>query len=239
MLVHVWETYRNVEGFRLLRCNCSTQFPEVAEGTHSPTRCGIDLDRVSDLAGAVRATYPASDPYYASTHPQYAYAYPPPQTYASPMVYAPYAHPTHMPIYTTSSSGMPINVRNGAILTEARGVFIQNLSYRCTTSDLQSLLQTVGRPVDYRFIRDQRTNAFKGVATAQFASKEEAQHAAAYLDRKEHMGMTLSVRMDKETIAVGQAGPPLIVGSDMYRVSTTLCATKSFADKGQCQTLAG
>jgi hypothetical protein len=99
---------------------------------------------------------------------------------------------------------MPVNVRNGAVLTEARGIFIQNLNFL-----------TVGQPVDYRLIRDPRTGTFKGHATAAFGSQEQAQRAAYYLNRVEHMGMTLTVRMDKETTAVGKTGPPLIVGSDM------------------------
>lgn len=219
MLVHVWETCRRSEGSRLIRCNCSTYFPELPEGSHSAGQCGIDINRVSQLTGIPQPMYAVPAPQYIAPQPAYTYAYPPQQTFPAPVAYPNYSAPVQAPIYSTSSSGMPVNVRHGAILTEARGIFIQNLSYKCTTEDLQSLLQTVGQPVDYRLIRDQRTNAFKGAATAQFASKEQAQYAAAHLNRREHMGMTLSVRMDKETTAVGQTGPPLIVGSDMYRVS--------------------
>jgi hypothetical protein len=42
-------------------------------------------------------------------------------------------------------------------------------------------------------------------ATAVFASKEVVQYAARCLNGVEHMGMKLSVRMDKEATAVGQA----------------------------------
>jgi RNA recognition motif-containing protein len=113
---------------------------------------------------------------------------------------------------------MPVNVRHGAVLTEARGIFIQNLNFKCTPSDFYQLLLTVGHPVDQKLIKDPRTGVFKGAATAVFGTQEQAQHAARYLHGVKHMGMPLSVRMDKETTAIGQAGPPLIVGSDMYRV---------------------
>ncbi|KAI8937770.1 hypothetical protein NX059_005469 [Plenodomus lindquistii] len=95
------------------------------------------------------------------------------------------------PVYSTSTNGMPVNVRGGAVLTEARGIFIRNLSYKATLDDLNKLLYTVGIPVDSQLLRDPRTGVFKGLATARFGSKEEAQYAATYLNGREHMGMSL------------------------------------------------
>jgi hypothetical protein len=221
MLVHVWETCRSSEGFRLLRCNCSSRFPDVPDGAHSATLCGIDLNRMNHLTGGGRAAYSMPTPQYMPVQPIHGYGYATTQSYSAPTMYNGYAALTNMPIYSASSHGTPVNVRHGAVLTEARGIFIQNLSYKCTLPDLYSLLLTVGQPVDHKLIRDSRTGVFKGAATAAFGSKEAAQYAAHYLNRVEHMGMTLRVRMDKETTAVGQAGPPLIVGSDMYRVSSS------------------
>jgi hypothetical protein len=80
-------------------------------------------------------------------------------------------------------------------LPETRQILIQNLSYRCLPSDLHSLLLTIGQPVDYQIFRDVHTGTFSGHATATFASQEQAQRAAYYLNRVEHMGMTLTVRM--------------------------------------------
>jgi hypothetical protein len=223
MLVHVWETCRSNEGFRIIRCNCSSLFPEVPAGAHSAIRCGIDLGRVSHLTGGGKATYTAPAPQYMPAQPMYGYGYPTSQSYNVPAVYAGYAPPTQMPIYSANTYGMPVNVRHGAVLTEARGIFIQNLSYKCTLSDLHSLLLTVGQPVDYKLLRDSRTGVFKGLATATFGSQDLAQRAAYCLNRVEHMGMTLSVRMDKETTAVGQTAP-LIVDGSAYRVRS-MCTT--------------
>jgi RNA recognition motif-containing protein len=153
----------------------------------------------------------------------YGYGYPISQSYNVPAIYPTYAPPTQMPIYSANTFGMPVNVRHGAVLTEARGIFIQNLSYKCTLSDLHSLLLTVGQPVDYKLLRDSRTGVFKGLATATFGSQDLAQRAAYCLNRVEHMGMTLSVRMDKETTAVGQTAP-LIVDGSAYRVRS-MCTT--------------
>jgi hypothetical protein len=220
MLVHVWETCRSNDGFRMLRCNCSSLFPEVPEGCHSAGRCGIDLRRVSHLTGGGKAAYSAAIPQYVPAQPSYGYSYPVIQAYGNPSVYTGSAVSTQMPVYSANPQGMPVNIRHGAILTEARGIFIQNLSFKCTPADLNQLLLTVGHPVDQRLITDPRTGVFKGAATAVFGTQEHAQHAAHYLHGVKHMGMALSVRMDKETTAVGQAGPPLIVGSDMYRVKS-------------------
>lgn len=219
LLVHIWETCRSNEGFQILRCNCSTVFPGVPEGCHSAGLCGIDIGRVSTLTTGGRQTQSIPTSSYALSQPIYGYAYPASQAYTMPTMYSSYAPPAQMPVYSTNSYGMPVNVRNGAVLTEARGIFLQNLSYKCTPSDLYSLLLTVGQPVDYKLLRDARTGVFKGSATADFGSQELALRAAHYLHGVEHMGMKLSVRMDKETTAVGQTAP-LIVGSDMYISST-------------------
>ncbi|KAF1942162.1 hypothetical protein EJ02DRAFT_376236 [Clathrospora elynae] len=212
MLVHLWETGRRNEGYRLMRCNCSTHFPEVQEGQHSHGRCGIDIGRVHQLGGKA----PASTIPYTTAQYKHPYAiYPQTQTYAPIPVYPVYVIPS--PVYSTSTNGMPVNVRGGAVLTEARGIFIRNLSYKCTPEDLNGLLmRTVGYPIDSQLQRDARTGAFKGVATAKFASKEAAQHAASLLNGREHLGMKLHVRMDTDTTVVGRAEPIVVNGSYRY-----------------------
>jgi hypothetical protein len=240
MLVHVWETNRKDEGYRLLRCNCSARFPDVPEGGHSLEHCGIDIGRVNQLGGGKSNTV-ASPTAYMIPQSRYPYAMypqtqayaPPPHAYGHTSVYPAYAIP--MPqIYSTSTNGMPVNVRSGAVLTEARGIFIRNLSYKCTPADLHALLmQTVGYPVDAQLVRDGRTGVFKGVATAKFGSKEAAQYAATTLDGREHMGMTLHVRMDTDTTVVGRAEPMVVNGSYAVRVTTAydLCSLTASSTK--------
>ncbi|EUC34993.1 hypothetical protein COCCADRAFT_3734 [Bipolaris zeicola 26-R-13] len=224
MLVHVWETSRRGDGYRLMRCNCSTVFPEVPEGGHSNGRCGIDIARVNQLGGGRAAPVETSAPYMSA---QSGYMYSTyPQMQAYPQQQPGYAHvPTYPayplsnpPVYSTTTNGIPVNIQRGAILTEARGIFIRNLSFKCTMDDLNALLlQTVGYAIDIQFIRDNRTGAFKGAATAKFASKELAQNAANTLNGTLHMGMTLHVRMDTDATVVGQTEPMVVNGS--YRVS--------------------
>lgn len=202
----------------MLRCNCSSIFANVPEGLHSAERCGIDLGRIGNQPGGGRISYST----FTTQHVRsaYAYGYPTPQSYSTPDLYPDHVPQTQMPVYSANAHGMPVNVRHGAVLTEARGIFIQSLSYQCAPSDLRQLLLTVGQPVDYRLLRDAGTGVFKGAATASFGTQEQAQYAVHYLNGVEHMGMKINVRMDKETTNVGQAGPPLIVGSDMYRVGS-------------------
>jgi hypothetical protein len=220
MLVHVWETSCRGDGYRLMKCNCSTVFPEVQHGGHSDGCCGIDIGKVNQLGGVWASTAAASTPYITaqSRYPYAMYAQTPayalqPQAYAPAPVYPTYALQPP-PIYSTSTNGMPVNVQGGAVLTEARGIFIRNLSYKCTPEGLNGLLlQTVGYPIYVQFLRDGRTGVFKGAATVKFGSKELAQHAANTLNGREHMGMTLRVRMDTDTTVVGQAKPMVVKGS--------------------------
>ncbi|OAL56955.1 hypothetical protein IQ07DRAFT_23494 [Pyrenochaeta sp. DS3sAY3a] len=212
MLVHVWETSFNSQGFRLVKCNCSLHFPGLVAGAHSSTSSGIDIRKVDQLS----RPDPVSRVPYVAVQPAYSYArYPQAQAYAAVPVHP--VHVTQAPIYSTSTNGIPVNVRGGAVLTEARGIFIRNLSYKATPDDLFNLLVTVGQPVHFNLIRDSRTGLFKGAATATFSSTEQAKYAVMCLDRLEHMGMMLSVRLDTETTAVGRSEPMVVNGSAPYR----------------------
>jgi hypothetical protein len=141
-----------------------------------------------------------------STQSFHRYAYSATHAYNVPAAFTNYTATTQTPVYAANSYGLPVNVQNGAVLTVARGIFIQNLNYRCFPLDFHSLLLTVGQPVDYRLIRDSRTGTFKGHSTAAFRSQEQAQSAAYYVNHGEYMGMKLTVCLDKDTTAVGKTG---------------------------------
>jgi hypothetical protein len=80
MLVHVWES--SCDSYRLMRCNCSTVFPEVPHGDHSDGRCGIDIRRVNRLGG-VRLSQAAASTPYMTAQSRYPYVmYPQAPTYA-------------------------------------------------------------------------------------------------------------------------------------------------------------
>lgn len=123
-----------------------------------------------------------------------------------------------VPMYASNHGGMPVNLRSGAVLTEARGIFISNLNYKVGPNDLIALLNSVAQPVDYKMHKDPRTGHFKGSATAKFSSKEEAQAAVAQLNQTMHMGMIINVRPDTERTTVGQVQAPVIVNGSNYPV---------------------
>lgn len=196
----------------MLKCNCSKLFPEVSEGCHSADRCRIDVGRTNSSTNRARALCPPGVPQYLLAGMSNGQSNVRPYAVAPPFDFA------TQPIYTKNTYGLPVNVEKGVILTEARCVFIQNLSFKCTLMELERLLLTLGfYPVDQKLLMDRRTGVFKGAATAIFGTQEQAHGAARCLDGRVHMGMKLRVRMGKETTAVGQVGPPLIVGSDMCR----------------------
>ncbi|KAF2192609.1 hypothetical protein K469DRAFT_746003 [Zopfia rhizophila CBS 207.26] len=221
-LVHLFRTSRSGNGgYRGLKCNCSTRFLGVSEGCHSPARSGIDASVVNECVystgsgSAPQFALPSASPYPYGASPQAP-------TYACAPHYPYYAAPMQLaaaaPVYSASTSGMPVNVRHGAILTEARGIFISNLNYAVGLNELNTLLNSVGRPIESKLHQDSRTSASKGIATAKFATKEEAQSAVAHLNGCLHMGMTLKVRLDTETTVVGQVQGPLVVnGSNVSR----------------------
>ncbi|KAF2270996.1 hypothetical protein CC78DRAFT_8470 [Lojkania enalia] len=215
VLVHIFKTSRTSSNFRLLKCNCSPSFPGLPERSHSPNRSGIDAGGVNQYIARTHAGH-STPQYTAPTQTIYSYAvYPQIPAYTTP-TFQPHAAPMQsavpqIPMYSASTSGIPVNLRHGAMLTEARGIFINNLSYNVTPSDLITLVSSVGQPVETKLHRDPRTGAFKGVATAKFATKEEAQYAVTHLNRRQHMGTTINVRLDTEVQVVGQVQPPAIV----------------------------
>ncbi|USP73993.1 hypothetical protein yc1106_01267 [Curvularia clavata] len=240
ILVHVWETSRKSDDYRLIRCNCSAVFPEIPEGGHSTGRCGIDIGRVNQLSVGRTASAAVSAPYVPA---QSSYPYPMyPQMqahsqaqqqpgYAPVLVYPTYSMSSPR-LYSSSTNGIPVNIQGGALLTEAHGISIRNLSCKCTMEDLNALLlQTVGCAIDIQFLRDNKTGVFKGAAIAKFASKELAQHAVKTLNSEVYMGMTLHVRMDTDITVVGQTEPMVVNGS--YRVNSTkqlfeICSSDKF-----------
>ncbi|KAF2476391.1 uncharacterized protein BDR25DRAFT_375311 [Lindgomyces ingoldianus] len=209
LLVHLFKTSRTSGDYRLLKCNCGPYFPDMSERSHSPTRSGVQADvtrqSIPRAYSAVVPQYPVPtayswDPLYTQI-PSYAQA----PTYSNPV-----ASVQQVPTYSASTNGIPVNVRHGAMLTEARGIFISNLSYQCTPNDLFNLLCTVGRTTDYKLHKDSRGQP-NGAATAKFATKEEAHRAATHLNGKQHMGMTINARLDMNTTVIGQAQSPVIV----------------------------
>jgi RNA recognition motif-containing protein len=139
-------------------------------------------------------------------------------TYTPPSVYS-YPSTPMQPVYSQSSAGLPVNLSRGAVITETRGIFLQGLNYSVGNSDLATLLNNAGlRPEQARVHKDSR-GASKGVATARFSTKAEAEYAVAKLNGTTHAGKTLTVRMDTNSTVVGSLEPFVVDGTNKSGVS--------------------
>ncbi|KAF2815423.1 uncharacterized protein BDZ99DRAFT_567268 [Mytilinidion resinicola] len=232
MLVHEWELSRDGAQPNLVRCNCSSRHREMQPGSHSPRRSGIDLNvitrtmmsttamniPVTSAPMAVSYVYPAAPAGYYTAYTtqtaQYGYAAP-----TAPVTGVPrHAMMPQTPAYSITPNGLPVNISNGVVRTEFRGIFITGLSFSCSEADLRALLRSYGvTPTHSVLPRDQATGKLKGCATVQFASAAEAQDAVKKLDKAQHMGKTITVRHDKDATSVGQPqGPVIANGSTGY-----------------------
>jgi RNA recognition motif-containing protein len=107
------------------------------------------------------------------------------------------------PVYVSSSTGTHVNVGQGAIKTEVRGVFVSNIDYKAGTRDLQRFFSRAGEIVHCQLQKDPATGKSKGNATVQYAAANDAKNAVRLFHNEKYMGMRLKVRLDKEPVAVG------------------------------------
>ncbi|KAK3677434.1 hypothetical protein LTR78_002972 [Recurvomyces mirabilis] len=104
--------------------------------------------------------------------------------------------------YTTTSSSLPVNARNGTVRTEVRGVFVSGLSYQARLKDVQALFSKAGELSKCEMQKDAATGRFKGKATIKYATAAGAAQAISMLDGRTWLGMELKVRADTETTPV-------------------------------------
>ena len=76
-------------------------------------------------------------------------------------------------------------------------LYIGNLSYDVTSSDLQALLSPYGTVQSAEVIMDQSTGQSKGFGFVEMDSDAEAQAAIAALDGQDHAGRALKVNEAK------------------------------------------
>ncbi len=105
----------------------------------------------------------------------------------------------------TKEDGMPVNIRHGAVLTEARGVFIQNLSYQATSADVENLMRDVGRIVGCEVKTDTSTGRSMGSAVVKFTSAEDVAKAIIMFNGTLFRGRILAVRLDRNQEANSDA----------------------------------
>jgi hypothetical protein len=113
-----------------------------------------------------------------------------------------------MGMYVRTPNGLPVNVSKGATKTEARGVFVQNLSFKATDSQLAHYFGKAGTVAKQNFPKDPTKGFLKGFGTVTYSSLEDAQRAVALFNGKDFMGRKLAVRFDTEQTALNPPTEP-------------------------------
>jgi hypothetical protein len=107
------------------------------------------------------------------------------------------------PVYISSPIGIHVNVGQGTVKTEVRGVFISNIDYEAGTKELERFFSRAGEIVCCRLQRDPVTEKSRGNATVQYTTANDARNAVRLFNDEKHMSMRLRVRLDRGAIATG------------------------------------
>jgi hypothetical protein len=124
-----------------------------------------------------------------------------------------------IPTYTSNAAGMPVNIRQGVVATEARAIFVSQLSLKAKKSAIQEFFKGAGSIVGIDLKEDHRTGKSAGCATIQYALASSAQKACEMFDRARFLDMIISVRLAREHTAIGM--PPAGVTSHTPRIGAT------------------
>lgn len=76
-------------------------------------------------------------------------------------------------------------------------LYVGNLPYQTTESDLQALFETSGQVASVNIVRDRATGQARGFAFVEMADAASAQQAINSLDRHEYGGRSLTVNEAK------------------------------------------
>jgi len=87
-----------------------------------------------------------------------------------------------------------------------KNVYVGNLSYGVTSSELEQLFSSFGTVESANIINDRNTGQSKGFGFVEMASDEEARAAIEALDGQEHGGRTLKVNEAKPRENRGGSG---------------------------------
>ena len=76
-------------------------------------------------------------------------------------------------------------------------LYVGNLPYETTDSDLQTLFETAGQVSTINIIRDRATGQARGFAFVEMSDSEGAQRAISELDKHQYGGRSLTVNEAK------------------------------------------
>lgn len=104
-------------------------------------------------------------------------------------------------MYISSSTGNLVNVRDGAIRTEIRTIFVGNIDYKATSKELQRFFGRAGEILKCQIVKDSAGKS-KGSATVEYKTAGDADNAVRMFNDEKFMSMRLKVRLAKEAVAV-------------------------------------
>src|SRR6188474_136527 len=85
-------------------------------------------------------------------------------------------------------------------------LYVGNLPYQTTESDLQTLFETAGTVSTINIVRDRATGQARGFAFVEMSDEESATRAISELDRHEYGGRSLTVNEAKPMTPRGSGG---------------------------------
>ena len=85
-------------------------------------------------------------------------------------------------------------------------LYVGNLPYETTESDLQALFESTGPVATINIVRDRSTGQPRGFAFVEMADVESARRAITELDRQQYGGRNLTVNEAKPQAPRGNGG---------------------------------
>jgi cold-inducible RNA-binding protein len=85
-------------------------------------------------------------------------------------------------------------------------LYVGNLPYQTTESDLQTLFETAGTVATINIVRDRATGQARGFAFVEMSDTDGAQRAISELDKHEYGGRNLTVNEAKPMTPRGSGG---------------------------------
>ena len=85
-------------------------------------------------------------------------------------------------------------------------LYVGNLPYQTTESDLQTLFESAGPVATINIVRDRATGQARGFAFVEMSDAEGAQRAISELDRHEYGGRSLTVNEARPMTPRGNGG---------------------------------